>query len=409
MTTFTPTSGAYDHVIVGGGITADKAARAIREISPDATVLMISADTNPPIYRPALSKDLWLKKDATLEGQDLGTADIGVELVLGVVVTDINPDAHTLAAGGRTITYGKLLLATGADARRFSGAPDDPRIIYYRTAGDYRHLRELMGDDATGKKIAIVGGGYIGSELAASLSVAGADVTVYFGGGRLLEHMLPTEIAEHVEQVYKDRGVRLEAGFRLNSLVESEGGVRLVSRDGRTGKADLVVLGLGATPNTSLPESLGLEMDQRGVRVNTHLETSMPDIYAAGDIIAFDDPLLGTRRVEHVDMAEKSGAAAGRNMAGETTGFHYTPFFFSDLFDDGYEAVGELRTDYRTHTVWDDDHRAAVAYYIQNGIVRGVLLWNTWGQLSRAREVMSESTTRTFKDDEFGALITPGG
>lgn len=163
-------------------------------------------------------------------------------------------------------------------------------------------------------------------------------------GEKLLEHLLPADIATHVAQVYQDRGVRTERGFRLQAIDVMGEQLRLTAADGRSGDADLAVLGLGATPNTGLAEALGLEMDQQGVKVDAHLETSRGDIHAAGDIITFDDPLLGIRRVEHVDSAEKSGTVAGRNMAGESTEFHYTPFFFSDLFDDGYEAVGQLRT-----------------------------------------------------------------
>lgn len=410
MSTFTPSSTTYEHVIIGGGIAADKAARAIKEVNPQASVLMISADVDAPIYRPALTKDLWIKQDSTLEGQALGTVDTGAELLTGVSVTAIDPEAHTVTTGeGQAITYGSLLLATGCSARHFQEAPADPRIVYFREAADYRQLRDQLGDDFASKNVAIVGGGYIGSELAAGLNIAGADVTVYFDGKKLLEHMLPADITDHVDSVYRDKGVKLVPGFLLQSVEVTDTQVRLIAPDGSSGEADVVVLGLGATANTGLAESLGIELVEGGIPVDAYLCTGLADIYAAGDIITFEDPLLGTRRVEHVDMAEKSGTVAGKNMAGESTEFSYTPFFFSDLFDDGYEAVGELHASYRTHTVWDEAHRAAVAYYIQDDAIRGVLLWNTWGQLSRAREIISESRNRIFKEDEIDQLITPGG
>lgn len=148
MITSIPKATSYDHVIIGGGIAADKAARAIRAVDPAASVLIISADMDPPVYRPALSKDLWLKQDATLAGHLLGTGDIGVELLTGVSASGIDPAAHIVEiADGPAITYGKLLLATGAQARHFPGAPDDPRINYYRSVADYRQLKQQLGPD----------------------------------------------------------------------------------------------------------------------------------------------------------------------------------------------------------------------------------------------------------------------
>lgn len=397
---------AYDHVIVGGGVAADKAARAIREETPDASVLIISDVSDGPLYRPSLSKDLWIKPNATLEDIDLATTQTGAELILGTRVTAIDPEAHTVTTSdGQQIGYGSLLLSTGAAARRIE-TPQDERIVYYRTADDYRHLRALVSE---GTRVAIVGGGYIASEVAAALAVAGADVSVHFPGNRLLEQMFPDSITEHLAKTYESKGVRLNSGFFLSSL---RAGERLIleSRAGDTAEADVVVLGLGAVPNVSLAEEAGLAMEQGGVLVDETLQTSAPDVYAAGDIATFDDPLLGRRRVEHMANAERSGDTAGRTMAGTRTEYRYTPLFWSDIFDDGYEAVGELRTSHRVEEVWNDTHDAAVLYYLDDrDVVKGVLLWNTWNVIPKAREVLTASKEGRLKASELAGQITPGG
>ena len=396
---------AYDHVIVGGGVAADKAARAIREEAPEASVLIISDVGDGPLYRPGLSKDLWLKAGTTLEDIDLGTTQTGAELLLGTTVTALDPASHTVTTSDdQQIRYGRLLLATGASARRID-TPDDDRIVYYRNADDYRHLRSLVSE---GTRVAIVGGGYIASEIAAGLSAVGADVSVHFPNNRLLEQMFPDSITGHLTEVYESKGVSLNSGFRLSSI---RAGRRLTlePETGEAVEADVVVLGLGAIPNVRLAEEAGLEMEQGGVLVDETLQTSAPDVYAAGDIATFEDPLLGRRRVEHMANAERSGDAAGRTMAGNRTGYRYTPLFWSDLFDDGYEALGETRTSHRVEEVWNDAHDAAVLYYLDRDRVRGVLMWNTWGAVSKAREVMEASKEGRLPLSELADQITPGG
>ena len=396
---------AYDHVIVGGGVAADKAARAIREEAPEASVLIISDVGDGPLYRPGLSKDLWLKAGTTLEDIDLGTTQTGAELLLGTTVTALDPASHTVTTSDdQQIRYGRLLLATGASARRID-TPDDDRIVYYRNADDYRHLRSLVSE---GTRVAIVGGGYIASEIAAGLSAVGADVSVHFPNNRLLEQMFPDSITGHLTEVYESKGVSLNSGFRLSSI---RAGRRLTlePETGEAVEADVVVLGLGAIPNVRLAEEAGLEMEQGGVLVDETLQTSAPDVYAAGDIATFEDPLLGRRRVEHMANAERSGDAAGRTMAGNHTGYRYTPLFWSDLFDDGYEALGETRTSHRVEEVWNDAHDAAVLYYLDRDRVRGVLMWNTWGAVSKAREVMEASKEGQLPLSELADRITPGG
>lgn len=403
----------YDHVIIGGGIAADRAARAIREADPDATIAILSADPHGPVYRPALSKSLWHGENPDPHSEDLRTAEeTGAELFTGTMVTELLPASHSVVtARGHRTHFGKALLATGASPRRFPDLHDD-RIAYLRTIGDYRHLRRLAVD---GARIVVIGGGYIGSEVAASLTRTGAAVTLAHSGGRLLEHLFPASICEHLEEVFTAHGITTVPGFRLAGI---ETGTELVLRaeDGRSLLADAAVLGLGAALNTTLAEHVGIDLEQGAVVVDPQLRTSAQDVYAAGDIALFDDPLLGLRHVEHVDHAEASGTVAGRNMARALLDdslapeeYSYTPLFFSDLFEDGYEAVGRLEAGLEMREVWNAERSAAVVYYLEDGQVEGVLLWNTWDSVPRAREVIAASQEGQLSAAALEDQITPGG
>lgn len=399
---------SYDHVIVGGGVAADKAARAIRKREPDAAIAIISADADGPVYRPALTKDLWLKDDPDPASQDLGTAaETKADVFTDVVVTAMDPTAHTVTtAAGDRVSYGKLLLATGAAPRRLAGV-DDPRVAYMRTVADYRRLRELVGP---GTRVAVVGGGYIGSETAAALSATGAEVSNYFLGQRLLEHMFPTSIVDHLEKVFGRRGITLVGGFRLDSIdTSSPEELVLKGANGEEITADVAVLGLGAVLNTELAEAAGLRMVKGAVAVDEHLRTSAADVWAAGDIIHFPDPLFGYRHIEHVDNAWRSGTRAGKAMAGEYVTYGYTPLFYSDLFADGYEAIGHLSTRHDIHEVWNADRTAAVIWYLESGTVVGVLLWNTWDSVPAAKKAVEKSQAGQLPVDQLAAEITPGG
>lgn len=397
---------SYDHVIVGGGVAADKAARAIRKAQPEATIAIFSADADGPVYRPALTKDLWLKGDPDPASQDLATAvETGADLQAGLAVTGIDPAAHTVTTAAEdTVVYGKLLLATGSSPRRFPGV-DDERVVYLRTVADYRKLRELVG---AGTRVAVVGGGYIGSEISAGLSTTGAEVSNYFAGPRLLAHMFPTSIVDHLEQVFTSRGIGLIPGFRMESIDAGEE-LTLVAADGRQVTADVVVLGLGADLNTGLAEAAGLRLEQGAVLVDRYLRTSAEDVWAAGDIIHFDDPLFGPRHIEHIDNAWRSGTRAGKNMTGAGVLYDYTPLFYSDLFDDGYEAIGYLSTSHEVREYWNGDRTAAVVWYLAGDTVAGVLLWNTWDAVPAAREAVAKSRAGTLPAAELADEIAPGG
>ena len=382
---------SYDYVIVGAGMAGDAAARGIREVDPDGTVLVVGREPTAPVTRPALTKDLWTDPGLTLDQVWLRTAEEArAELLLGESVVAVDTGARTVTTDADvTVGYGALLLATGGRPRRLPGVEESGRVIGFRTVRDYERLRDLAGG---GRHIVVVGGGYIGTELAAALVRHDTRVTLVFPQDVLTGSTFPDALARRVERRYADAGVTLLRGARVAATESGPDGVTVTLDDGRTLAADGVVVGAGLEVETGLARSAGLEVDD-GVVVDERLRTSDPHVWAAGDVAQYPDRLLGRRRVEHVDNATTMGRQAGRNLAGADEPYDHTPFFYSDLFELGYEAVGRLDAALETVEDWQsDDLGAGVVYYLDGGRVAGVLLWNVWDATDRAREVIAGQT-----------------
>jgi 3-phenylpropionate/trans-cinnamate dioxygenase ferredoxin reductase subunit len=373
----------YPYVIVGGGMTAAAAARALRETDPSGAVCLISAEPHPPYARPPLSKGLW--KGEPESGIWRGTDAAGVELRLSRRVTAIDAQHRTVTdERGDAVGYDKLLLATGGTPRRLP--LDSEQIIYFRTYDDYRRLRALANERL---RFAVLGGGFIGSEIAAALRMAGRDVVMLVPEDGLGARVFPADLSHALVDYYREQGVEVRTGEGLAGLTPRAGKVVLRTTGGQDLPADVVVAGLGIQPNVVLAEQAGLRVEN-GIVVDEGLRTSDPDIYAAGDVANFFNPSLGARmRVEHEDNANTMGAAAGRAMAGQGAPYTHLPFFYSDLFALGYEAVGELDPRYEIVADWKQPFREGVVYYLREGRVRGVLLWNTWGQVDAARALIA--------------------
>jgi 3-phenylpropionate/trans-cinnamate dioxygenase ferredoxin reductase component len=390
---------SYDYVIVGGGVTAASAVKGIRAEDSSGSIAVIGSEPDKPVYRPALSKDLWLNDDATLEGNSLAgdlDDDDHVDLVVDTTVTQVDPDAHAVRlADGTSVAYRKLLLATGAEPRTLAVDPG-PRVVYYRTAADYARLRALVGPTS---HVVVVGGGYIGSEIASALVQNDVAVTLVLDLQDVQEQMFPRALAASLTKAFTDRGVTVVHGS-VDSGEDTGEGILVRLEDGTEITGDAVVIGVGVLPRTGLAEAAGLEVDN-GIVVDEHLRTSATDVYAAGDVASYPDALLGRRRVEHVDHAEKSGELAGRAMAGSDDTYDYTPFFWSDILDAGYEAIGETRSDLDLVEDWKDGQiGTGVVYYLKAGQVRGVLLWNVWDSVDQARELIAETGKTPVEDSE---------
>ena len=382
----------YHYLIIGGGMTAAAAVDGIREFDSNGEIGLISAELDVPYDRPPLSKALWKGKPLDIIWRKL--EDKRVKVHLGRVVKEIIPQHKRIVDDrGDVFTYQKLLLATGGRPRRLPFGED--RIIYFRTLSDYRRLRALT---ETGRRFAVIGGGFIGSEIAAALAMNGKEVVMIFPGKDIGDRVFPPPLAQFVSGFYKQKGVEVLAGEEIVGL-ETRGNLHVLKTNSlREIVVDGVVAGVGIEPNVELAQSAGLEVEN-GIVVDESLRTSHPDIYAAGDVAAFYNPALGKRiRVEHEDNANTMGRLAGRNMAGKSETYHHLPFFYSDMFDLGYEAVGEVDSRLETFADWKRPNEEGVIYYLQNDRVRGVLLWNVWKQVEAARQLIAEPGPFTVKD-----------
>ncbi len=370
---------SHRYLVVGGGMTGHAAAAAIRELDPRGSLAMLAAEPDRPYARPPLSKGLWLGK----EESSVWLAPVpGLELAAGRRAVSLDTAAHELADdAGESWRYEKLLLATGGRPRRLPFGGD--RVVYFRTLADFHRLRS-----SAGRRVAVIGAGFIGSEIAAALAQAGKAVTMIFPEGSIGERVYPAELADFVTRTFRERGVALHPREMVTGLEERGGEVRLRLSSGGEVAADAVVAGLGIEADTALAERAGIRCD-RGILVDAELRTSAPDVWAAGDVARFPSPALGGAvRVEHEDNALAQGRAAGRAMAGAAGPYRHLPFFYSDLFDLGYEAVGRLDARLETVASWKTPFREGVVYYLEGGAVRGVLLWGLFGQVEAARALV---------------------
>jgi NADPH-dependent 2,4-dienoyl-CoA reductase/sulfur reductase-like enzyme len=374
----------YRYLVVGGGMTGDAACKGIRSVDPDGSIGLVGDEADPPYARPPLTKGLWLGKD---EGSIWrGTADEGVELHLGRTVVALDLDART-ATDDRGDVYGyeRLLLATGGRARELPGAPEG--VVHFRTLADYRALRAAA---AAGARVVVVGGGFIGSELAAALSANGCAVTMVFPEQAIGARLYPADLAQSVTEYYRGRGVEVAAGARVASTERTGDGFRVTTEAGAALDADAVVAGLGIVARDELAAAAGLAVDD-GIPVDDRGRVGgRDDVFAAGDVARFPSPDLGRAlRIEHEDHAKSHGRQVGRNMAGADEPYDHLPFFYSDLFDLGYEAVGELDARLETVAEWVEPYRQGVVCYRDgDGRPRGLLLWDVWGKVDAARALI---------------------
>jgi len=374
----------YQYLIVGGGMAADAALRGIRELDPVGTVGMVSAEPHPPYNRPPLSKGLW--KGQSVDEIWRHADDLAAEVHLGhrIVALDLERSQAT-DEQGQVYGFEKVLLATGSTPRRFPFGGTD--ILYYRTYDDYRHLRALAQH---AESFAVIGGGFIGSEMAAALRFANKRVTLIFPEGGIGARLFPADLARFLVDFYREKGVEVRPGEGVVGLERQGQDLNLQLQSGQTLTVQGVVAGIGVFPSIELAQQVGLRVED-GIVVNELGQTDAPNVYAAGDVARFYNPTLQAwLRVEHEDHANTHGLTVGRNMAGAHEPYHHLPFFYSDLFELGYEAVGILDSRLETVSDWKDPFREGVVYYLEQGRLRGVLLWNTWGKVDAARALIAE-------------------
>jgi 3-phenylpropionate/trans-cinnamate dioxygenase ferredoxin reductase component len=335
-----------------------------------------------PYDRPPLSKDLW--KGKPFDSIWRKTNENQAEILINRIITSINPKEKTLTdSSGDIYGYDILLLATGGKNRRLSFEGED--VIYYRTVEDYKKLKSLC---ETKRRFAVIGTGFIGSEIAAALAINGKENTVFVIGPGIGWNIFPLGLTEYLNNYYLEKKVKVIPNVKVSDISKKGESITITTNTGISLEVQVVVAGIGIVPDVSLAEDINLNVEN-GVTVNEFLQTTNSDIYAAGDVANFYNPLLGKRlRVEHKDNANMMGKQAGRNMAGAGERYDYLPFFYSDLFDLGYEAVGSMDSRSKIVEDWSEKYKKGVLYYLNEDRVSGVLLWNVWGKLDEARKII---------------------
>ncbi len=380
----------YRYLIIGGGLSGASAIKGIRELDRDGPILLAGSERHLPYDRPPLSKKLWFGKkkveEIFLHGLEYYDEN-RVKLELGTRIVSIDPvQKNVTADSGLKYSFDKLLISTGGEPRKLSIPGGDlAGVCYYRYLDDYLRIRS---EAVEGRSAVIIGGGFIGSEVAAALNVNKVDVTMIFPGPYLVDRVFPEYLGREIQKKYLKLGVKILNNEKPASIGKS--GKKFITRTegGKEIKSDIVIAGVGITPSLKLAEEAKLKIDN-GIIVSERLETSAPGIYAAGDNAYFPYHALGKMtRVEHRDNALNQGICAGRNMAGAMAPYTYMPYFFSDLFDFGYEAVGECSSSLETFADWRKENEEGVIYYLRHGKAVGVMMCNVWERVEEARDII---------------------
>jgi 3-phenylpropionate/trans-cinnamate dioxygenase ferredoxin reductase subunit len=371
------------YVIVGASLAGAKAAETLREEGFDGPLILIGEETERPYERPPLSKDYLLGKaerETIYVHPQAWYAEHDVDLRLGALVTGIDASAHTVAlADGSRVGYARLLLATGSTPRRLSvpGADADG-VLYLRRVGDSDQIKAAF---QAASRVAVVGGGWIGLETAAAARAAGAQVTILERGALPLLRVLGREAAQVFADLHRDQGVDLRCGVQVAEVTGTGGrsdGVRLA--DGGHVKADVVIAGIGITPNAQLAEAAGLQVGN-GIITDARLRTSDPDIYAAGDVAHAYHPLLGKPiRVDHWYNALHQPQTAAKAMLGQDAAYDRVPYFFTDQYDLGMEYAGYVEPGGYDQVVFRGDvpGREFIAFWLGGGRVLAGMNVNVW-------------------------------
>jgi 3-phenylpropionate/trans-cinnamate dioxygenase ferredoxin reductase component len=376
------------YLIVGGGLTADAACKGIRERDRDGRIVVVGDEPDPPYLRPPLSKALWKGDEESTVWR--GTAELGVELRLGRRIVALDLERREARDDkDETYAYDKLLLATGGRPRRLPFGGDE--VIYFRTLDDYRHLRALANE---GARCCVIGGGFIGSEIAAALALNDCPVTMVLPESGICARVFPEELSTALNDYYRSHGVEVLTGVSVTAIEQHGTGTQVMLGYGRPLEADVVVAGIGIVPNAELAADAGLPV-ANGIVVDAYGRVGgREDVFAAGDVARFPVAALATdTRVEHEDHAKSHGHQVGANMAGADAPYEHLPFFYSDLFDLGYEAIGEVDARLDTLIDWTGlEGEGTITYLDGARRPRGLLLWNRFGRLDAARELILAAT-----------------
>jgi 3-phenylpropionate/trans-cinnamate dioxygenase ferredoxin reductase component len=382
-------------VLVGGGLAAGTAVRELRSQGHDGPLVLFAAEPHPPYERPPLSKGYLMGNDA-LEKAFVNDADWyaehDVDLRTGVAVESVDVGARTVRAGGDDLRWSGLLLATGAVPRHLALADDSGVPVHYlRTMDDSTALKGQLVD---GARIGIIGGGWIGLEVASAARRAGAQVVVLEALDQPLLNVLGPEVAALFAQLHREHDVDVRTGVTVEQITAGSDGPTIGLAGGDTLTVDRLVVGVGVTPVTDLATAAGIEVDN-GILADSELRTSAPGVYAAGDVANVDHPVLGHRlRVEHWDTAIKHGTVAATNLLGGHALADQLPYFFTDQYDLGLEYVGNPGPEGFDRVVITGDQDGPVeqrsfrVWWLRGDLVVAGMHVNDWDAIDRVRELV---------------------
>ena len=387
---------SFKYIIVGAGLAGASAVDGIREIDKSGTILLVGLEDYLPYNRPPLSKKLWLGKEKM---QDIFIHDQSfydnahVTLLLKTKVTAIeSSNKKIICNNGNIYTYEKILLATGGEPRQLSIPGGDLQgIAYFRNLNDYLFLKEQARE---GSIALVIGGGFIGSEIAAALRMNKVEVTMIFPDKYLAQKVFPESLGRATQEMYLERGIKISSEDLPTSVEKTTSGFVTSTRSGKKIETNMIIVGVGLNPSVDLAKNSGLKIEN-GIFVNEYLQSSQADIFAAGDNANYPSFILDQRvRNEHWDNAIAQGKLAGKNMAGAFLTYDYMPYFYSDLFEFGYEAVGEIDSKLETVVEWEKENEKGIIYYLRDRQTRGVMMCNVWNKLPWARNLIKQGVRK---------------
>jgi 3-phenylpropionate/trans-cinnamate dioxygenase ferredoxin reductase component len=401
-----------DFLLVGGGQAAANCARWLRRSGADGSILLVGREPDLPYERPPLSKGYLrgseTRSDALVHGADF-YAEQQIEVLTRTSVLKLDLGSQTAKLSDRTeVGFGRALVATGANVRRLNVPGTELEGIHYlRTFANSDAIRE----QAAGRRVVLIGGSYIAAEVAASLTELGSQCTLVMMEPVALSRTFGEPAARFLHDLLVDHGIELHGADELERFEGEDGRVtKVITKAGRVLEADAVVIGVGVMPDTMLARGAGLELGETGgVRVDSRLQTSFPNIYAAGDVAEYESVIHGGRRirVEHWDVAFNQGKTAALNMLGRDVDYDVVPYFFSDLSD--WAAIEYLGPAYD----WDreifrgtPEDGAFTVFYLHAGRVAGALSVGRSADLQLARRLIASGEEVSDRADQLGDLST---